>query len=216
VGETLIGGLYAAGVAAYYGPGPSPQSLCIVGGYRAGENAAKWAKEAEFAKNISDQTVKLKEAAFLPLQRKKGVSPDQIYYSVNKLVTPWEASLFKHERRIKDVLSKIRQIAKDDLPRIRADDVHELVKAAEARNFVLLMELYNIAALERKESRTVHFREEYPYTDDREWRKLIVLRSDGKGGVKVDIEPVSLGCSAIMPESLTKKPVPVSYKMEGR
>jgi succinate dehydrogenase/fumarate reductase flavoprotein subunit len=216
IGETLIGGLYAAGVAAYYGPGPGPQSLCIVGGYRAGENAAKWAKEAEWANHIPDQVGTLQEVIFSPLQSEKGMSPGQLYYSINELVTPWGASLFKHERRIVDVLSKIRQIAKDDLPRIMAKDNHELVKAAEARNFILLMELYNIAALERKESRMAHFREDYPYTDDRDWRKWILLKSDGTGGVKVNIEPVSLGCSAIMPERLTKKPVPAAYKMEGR
>ena len=213
IGETKIAGLYAAGVAAYYGPGPGPQSLCIVGGYRAGEAAAKWAKEADQPKNNLDQIRKLKETVFPALERKKGVSPEEIYYSVNKLVTPWGASLFKHEKRIKNVLYKIREIAKNDLPKIKANDIHGLVKAHEAKNFVLLMELYNMAALERKESRMAHFREDYPYIDDRDWRKWIFLQTDGKGGIKVNIEPVSLGCSAIMPASLTRKPAPVAYKL---
>ena len=80
---------------------------------------------------------------------------------------------------------------------MKAVDIHGLVKATEARNFVLLMELYNVAALERKESRIIHYREDYPYTDDRDWRKWILVRTDGKGGVRVKIEQVTLGCSAI-------------------
>jgi succinate dehydrogenase/fumarate reductase flavoprotein subunit len=214
LGETVIGGLYAAGVAAYYGGGPSPQALCAVGGYRAGETAARWALEMALDENISDQVVALKEVVFAPIQRKEGISPSRVYDAINALVTPWEASLFKHEKRLLDVLAKIRRIAGEDLPRVKADDIHDLVKAAEARNFVLLMELYNIAALERKESRMVHYREDYPYTDDRYWRKWILLKNDGKGGVQVNLEPVPLGCSAIVPDSLARKPAPVAYKVE--
>ena len=214
IGETVVGGLHAAGAAAYYGGGPSPQTLGAVGGYRAGEHAARWAREMEFPGTILSQAESLKESLFLPLKRKNGVQPDQIYDSVNRLVTPWEASLFKNERRIREVIARIRQIAKDDLPRVMATDVHELVKAAESRNFVLLMELYNVAALERKESRMVHYREDYPYTDDRDWRKWILLKNGADGAVRVSVEPVPLGCSAILPDRLTRKPAPVSYRVD--
>ncbi len=93
--------------------------------------------------------------------------------------------MFKNERRLCDVIARIRQITRDDLPRLMAADVHELVKAAESRNFVLLMELYNVAALERKESRMAHYREDYPYTDDRNWRKWILLKNGVDGADSV-------------------------------
>ena len=111
-------------------------------------------------------------------------------------------------------MAGIKAIADEELPRVKAEDVHQLVKAAEARNYVLLMEVYNVAARERKESRMVHYREDYPFTDDEDWRKLVLLGSDGKGNINVRIEPVSLGCSAILPDHLMKKPVPVAFKME--
>jgi succinate dehydrogenase/fumarate reductase flavoprotein subunit len=213
-GETIIGGLYAAGAAAFYGGGPSPQTLGAVGGYRAGTHAARWSREMEISDAILPQAESLQEALFLPLNRRDGVRPDQIYDSVNRLVIPWEASLFKNEKRLRDVIARIRQIAGDHLPRVMATDVHELVKAAESRNFVLLMELYNVAALERKESRMVHYREDYPYTDDRDWRKWILLKNGADGAVRVSVEPVPLGCSAIMPDRLTRKPAPVSYRVD--
>ena len=213
-GETIIGGLYAAGAAAFYGGGPSPQTLGAVGGYRAGTHAARWSREMEFSDAILPQAESLQEALFLPLNRKDGVRPDQIYESVNRLVTPWEASLFKNERRLCDGIARIRQIARDNLPGLMAADVHELVKAAECRNFVLLMELCNVAALERKESRMAHYREDYPYTDDRDWRKWILLKNGADGAVRVSVEPVPLGCSAILPDRLTRKPAPVSYRVD--
>ncbi len=214
VGGSTIGGLYAAGAAVMYGKGPLPQALSAVGGYRAGESAASWARDTEFADIYRGQAESLKQAVFSPLQRKEGISPGKIYYSVNKVVTPWGASLFKHEKRIRDVLAAIRQIARDDLPRMKAEDIHELVKATEATNFVLMMELVNIAALERKESRMVHYREDYPYTDNRDWLKWILLKNDGKDGVQLKIEPVPLGCHAIMPDSLSRKPSPIQFKMD--
>lgn len=213
LGETGVDGLYAAGSAAFYGGGPSPQSLGAVGGYRAGEHAARWSKEMKGSDPTAEAET-LREILFSPLRRKQGVSPDEIYDSVNRLVTPWQASLFKHEKRIGEVLGEIRRIAREDLPRIKAGDIHELVKAAEARNFVLLMELYNTAALERKESRMIHFREDYAFTDDRKWRKWILLKNGGRGSVQVNIEPVSLGCSAIVPDELARKPAPVQYQCE--
>ncbi len=214
LGGSTIGGLYAAGAACMYGKGPLPQGLSAVGGYRAGENAARWARDTESADIYREQAESLKQAVFSPLQRKNGIAPEQVYYSVNKVVIPWEASLFKQEKRIKEVLAEIRRIARDDLPKMKANDIHELVKATEATNFVMLMELVNIAALERKESRTGHYREDYPYQDDRDWLKWILLKNDGKGGVQLKIEPVPLGCYAIMPDSLSRKPSPVQFKMD--
>ena len=193
------------------GGDPVRQTLGAVGGYRAGEHAAKWAREVALTGHFSSQAESLKAAIFLPLHREKGISPDEIYYSLNRLVTGWEASLFKNGRRMNEVLAEIRRISREDLPRIKAGDIHELIKAAEARNFVLLMELYNLAALERKESRMIHYREEYPYTDDRDWRKWILLKNGGAGLIQVAIEPVPLGCCAIVPDRLTRKPAPVSY-----
>jgi fumarate reductase (CoM/CoB) subunit A len=214
-GETMVGGLHAAGSAAYYGGGPSPQALSIVGGHRAGMSAAQWASEVGSVNIISEQVNLLKDAFYLPLERNEGVSPEQVYDAINRLVTPWDASIFKHERRIQKVLTELRKIEKDMLPKVKATDIHELVKAAEARNYILLMQLYNTAALERKESRMVHYREDYPYTDDQDWRKLVLLGNDGKGGIRVKMEPVSLGCSAIQPDRLTRKPVPVAHIMEN-
>lgn len=212
---STIGGLYAAGAASMYGKGPLPQLQSAVGGYRAGENAAKWSRDGQAPKIQWEQVARLKKDIFAPLKRKSGLLPGEIYFSVNKIVSPWEASLFKHEKRINQVLADIRRIAKKDLPRIKVDDIHELVKANEAKNFVQLMELIFIASLERKESRLGHYREDYPYMDNRNWLKWILLKNGDKEGIRIKIEPVPLGCRAILPESLSQVPSPIRVKLDN-
>ncbi len=214
LGESTIKGLYVSGASSLCGEGVNPQGLCAVGGYRAGENAAKWARDADPADICWDQVEGLKQASLSPLQRKDGITPDQIYYSVNKVMTSPGVGLFRHEKRLIEALKEIRRIASEDLPRMKADDIHELVKANEAKNFTLLMELVNMSALERKESRGAHYREEYPYRDDRDWRKWILLKSDGKGGAEVKIEPVPLGSYAIAPDRFSRLPSPIQFAME--
>jgi len=69
IGETIVGGLYAAG-SAFYGGGPSPQALGQ-SGLPAGEHAAQWSRGLEFSSTISAQAESLKESLFSPLQRKR-------------------------------------------------------------------------------------------------------------------------------------------------
>jgi len=214
LGESTVTGLYAAGAACMnFGGGVLTQASSAVGGYRAGENAARQAGNTRLGDICQEQVQRLRESTFSPLQRKDGVTPGQLYYSVNRVITAVGASLFKHEERIKNALREIRRIANEDLPRVKADDIHQLVKANEAKSFTLLMELYNISSLERKESRGVHYREDYPYTDNLDWRKWILLKNSGQGVVRLKIEPVPLGCHAIEPEVLSKAPSPVPYRM---
>jgi len=185
-----------------------------VGGYRAGEDAAKWSRDTEHFPIVEAQVDELGNMLTAPLSRKEGVSASDIYYMVNSLVVPWSNSVYKNGRRLEKALEELKVIESEKLPAVAAKDAHNLLKAAEARNFVLLMTLYNRAALERKESRMVHFREEYPCQDNQGWMKLVLLGPDGKGGVNVRKQNVNLGHAAIMPDKFEKKPAFVVYSME--
>jgi len=214
-GATRVSGLFAAGSAAYYGGGPSPQSFAITGGYRAGEVAARLAGDSGELTIDMDQVERLHEILTAPMARDSGVTPSDIYYLVNKTVVPWSNCNFKHESRIEKAISDIKEVETEKLPQVSANgDVHELIKAAEARNFTLLMGLYNRASLERKECRMIHFREDYPYQDDVNWMKLVLLGTDDGCEVRARTHSVNWGRSAIIPEKLTKKPALVPYSME--
>jgi len=214
-GATKVTGLFAAGSAAYYGGGPSPQSFAITGGYRAGEFAAKLARDSEKPQINKEQVENVRCHLMAPMTREKGITPDEIYNVINKIVVPWSNSIFKHGSRLEKAISEIRDVEAEMLTRVTADgDVHELVKAAESRNFALLMGLYNRAALERKESRMVHFREEFPFQDDVNWTKLVLVGSGDNGSVYARTQSVNWGRTAIVPEKFTKTPAFVPYSME--
>ncbi|MDP2644657.1 MAG: FAD-binding protein [Desulfobacterales bacterium] len=185
-GETSIAGLYAAGCAAhnratYVSGAGQGQAFNFFSGYRAGQKGGRTASEAGNTKIDPDQARALKKQMYLPLTRSTGPSPRSIYLSANKATVPAERSFFKHELRIKPTLADLQRIREEDLPAVRAADIHELVRANEARNTLLLLEAIFRSSLERKESRLTHFREEFPYRDDVNWLKWVVIRKDAAG-----------------------------------
>ncbi|MEE8450226.1 MAG: hypothetical protein V3S39_11405 [Thermodesulfobacteriota bacterium] len=48
------------------------------------------------------------------------------------------------------MLDEVRSVREEDLPRVYAEDLHELVKVNEARNFLDILAPIFLAALERK------------------------------------------------------------------
>ncbi|MFC1962456.1 hypothetical protein ACFLWB_00400 [Chloroflexota bacterium] len=91
-----------------------------------------------------------------------------------------------------------------------ARDVHELVKANEARSYACLTEVIYHCALKRKESRLGHYREEYPYRNDIEWLKWIIARRD-RDGLVLRFEPVPIEQYPIQPEKRAHIPPPVKF-----
>jgi succinate dehydrogenase/fumarate reductase flavoprotein subunit len=212
-GESSVPGFYAAGVAAHLAGLHSfsvliAQPNAFVSGYRAGEGAAKYAQSAGEVETKGDQVEWLLHDTFAPLGREGGPTPDQIYYTLNKAIVPFEASLIKHEQRIKATLAEISRVQYEELPRVAAKDTHALVKASEAKNFAHLAEATFRAALERKESRLCHLREDFPYRDDVNWLKWVVVRRDKKG-ISTSFEPVPVEEYPIKLEERLTIPVPI-------
>ena len=108
----------------------------------------------------------------------RGLRPIDVYTRIDrKLVRP-EYSIFKDEERVNEMLDEVRSVREEDLPRVYAEDLYELVKVNEARNFLDILAPIFLAALERKESRLAHYRTEYPYRDDIEWLRWVVIKKE--------------------------------------
>ncbi|MEE8450171.1 MAG: FAD-binding protein [Thermodesulfobacteriota bacterium] len=212
-GESTIPGLLAGGVAAHFlgwseGLSGSMLALCNVFGYRAGERAAKIVGEAGPVKIDQGQVERLKDVLLAPAKRGKGLAPMDIYHRLNKTLIQPEFCLFRSESGVSNALGEIRRCMAEDMPRVFARDAHELIKANEARNFLEVLVPTSIAALERKESRLSHYRVEYPYRDDKEWLKWVMVRKDN-GGIKVRFQPVPVESNRIKPPSRERIPAPV-------
>lgn len=176
-------------------------------GYVAGENAAKYALDTKKDEVSLDQYENLKKAARSFMENKEGAKPRDIFVKLDKISGPPQFSMFKRGDRIIKVLSEISKI-KEEIPGVQASDSHEMVKANELRNYSLCAELIFRAALERKESRQFHYREEYPYRDDKEWLKLILFKRV-KEGIALHYQPIPVEKWSIKPERWEKISHPV-------
>lgn len=212
-GSASIPGLYGAGSSAHEGVNYSDssglaQAMCYVGGYRAGESAAKFALNSGKTMINADQVKLLKEEMLSPLGRKNGPNPEDIYLAANLATVPAQFSFFKHERRIKTVLAEMERIQKEMIPNVRANDVHQLVKANECKNSVQVLEVHHQCALERKETRFTHYREDYPYRDDVNWMKWIIVKKNKKG-MTIRFDPIPIDDYPIKLAERKKIPSPL-------
>lgn len=216
-GETNLRGLFAAGNVSKVPQGVAnwgsiPQAYALVSGYRAAESAAGFAAISRNGEINSQQVEALAGKAMAPFERKSGVRPEDIFYAINKITNPARNFFFKNETRIKRTLEELRKLQKE-LPRLYARDAHELVKANEARNTLLLAKLVYLSALKRHESRGAHYREEYPYRDDRNWLKWIIVQRNSRG-TAVKAVPVPLDRYPLKPKSLEVVSHPVQFKFQ--
>jgi len=60
----------------------------------------------------------------------------------------------------------------------QAESTHELRLAHDTKNMVLNAEMKLRASLFRTESRGTHFREDYPFRDDKSWMAWVLIRNE--------------------------------------
>jgi succinate dehydrogenase/fumarate reductase flavoprotein subunit len=220
--EASIPGLFASGVVArnaphgIYSVGGVNLAFCNVSGYRAGENGAKFAIESEFMHPLQSHVNKLKMEINKPTTVQSDLRSDQIFDMIRELTIPAEFSLLKNRSRIRKVLSQIRHIKINLFPKISASDPHELVKVNELRNYLSCVELIYSMSLERTESRECHYREEYPYRDDKNWLKLIVVEASDTKGISHHLESVPLDEYRYKPDKMDKIPYPIDMPKRDR
>ena len=101
-----------------------------------------------------------------------------------------------------DEIVKVRRLAR----KATAANPHELVRVHEMRNHALTAELVFRASLVRKESRGYNLREDYPYRDDVNWLKRVIVSRQDKGTVAVRLEAVPLYRYPVKPEGLERIP----------
>ena len=185
-GKTTLDGLYAAGGASsnsWSGGGGGQGGLGVqsaaVTGFVAGENAAKYALdnrrlEIDFtqAKNVLDRVL-------APMGRKGAADAADVAYRIHEAVVPMKYNRQREAGRMKEALG-IVQDARNKLGRVGAGDFHDLARYHSAESMVMAAEFTYQAALMRKESRSGHFREDFPKRDDKNWFKWIVIeQKDG-------------------------------------
>ena len=94
---------------------------------------------------------------------------------------PYYIMYVKHGDRMQAALTLVEFYRDHLVPKLLANDPHELRLAHETRNMVLNAEMRLRASLMRKESRGCHYREDYPRRDDENWLAWVLLKEqDGE------------------------------------
>ncbi|MBW1911669.1 MAG: FAD-binding protein [Deltaproteobacteria bacterium] len=162
----------------------------VTGGYKAGKSAAIEAlsiKNAACApKSISSEEI---ERFMAPLHRTTGYPYRQIEDTVRKIMAEHIGPM-RTENGIKTGLDKLNKIEKY-IDEMKADNLHELMRAHETRSILSVGKVMATAALYRTESRNrpYHHRLDFPDTDNTNWCGLVVVKKKGND-FSCSFEPV--------------------------
>jgi succinate dehydrogenase/fumarate reductase flavoprotein subunit len=187
--ETSVEGLYAAGECTLGTFGAnrvfSAITEMLVHGADAGEHAAEFAKTVgASAKPYPESLEAMEERVLLPLNLEDGVKPAQLRRRVQQMAHSHLGPI-RNEKELTAFIHFLEKVRTDELPHLQTTSKtrvynKEWLDAIELENIVFLLEAAARSALFRTESRGVHFREDYPHTDNENW--LLESRAAFKNG----------------------------------
>ncbi|MDO8672906.1 MAG: FAD-binding protein [Dehalococcoidia bacterium] len=185
--KSTIDGLYACGDAwastlngAGMGFGGLNLALCCVSGYRAGQNAAEWARAVEPAPAPAKLVEEKLRDIGHPLEKGTGRQPAGLILKLQQVLIPYEVLILRHGTRLASALEQVR-LLNDEASGLSPKDPHELVKLFELKNMIMVAEMILNCAISRTESRGLHYRDDYPARDDESWLNWVVLSKKGDG-----------------------------------
>jgi succinate dehydrogenase / fumarate reductase flavoprotein subunit len=198
--QTVFPGLYSAGecacVSVHGGNRLGTNSLLdlVVFGKHAGLRAAEYSRGAGF-ENLPEDPQAEARAQFAVLKHPEGKENVYDISTEMKKVMFDLVGIYRNEKDMLAAIEKVHEL-KERYKRIKLTDTGkifntELINAWELGNMLELAEVIAVSALNRKESRGGHSREDYPNRDDKEWLKhtLITLQDNE---FKIGYKPVSI------------------------
>jgi succinate dehydrogenase / fumarate reductase flavoprotein subunit len=196
---STVPGLFAAGEcgAGLHGAnrlGGNSLSDLLVFGKRAGEYAARFALEAtpgHLSEPAVEEAMRRAVAPFENGSRGSGESPYQLQHELQELMQR-EVGIVRNEPEMRHALGVIEEL-KERAQRVRIDGNRMYNPgwhtAIDLHNLLTVSEAVCRAALERRESRGAHFREDHPNKSDEFGSVNVVLRASADG-MRVSREPI--------------------------
>lgn len=179
-GSTEVEGLYICGRCrsidyAYMG-GFGLSSTAITGHITGGAAADYLAAAGEPAALDEAEVERLRGELAAPVG-KGDRTPKEVLVQIQTLMSHYDICLLKSEESLTAAQKELERLWTEELPRMKADDPHELLKYKEVEGIFRLTELYLQASLARKESRGAHFRTDYPKPDNQKFLGWLVQRN---------------------------------------
>jgi len=183
-----VPGLFAAGecAAGLHGAnrlGGNSLSDLLVFGKRAGEHAAAFAKQHPLGQGNTDQVEAAARQALEPFDRPSDESPFLIQRDLQEMMQDL-VGIVRREEELKKALAELEKLE----GRTRSAGVtgHREYNpgwhtALDLSNMLAISKAITLAAIERKESRGAHFRDDFPNLDSAAGNFNLVVRR-GSGG----------------------------------
>jgi succinate dehydrogenase/fumarate reductase flavoprotein subunit len=173
------------------------QSAAVTG-FVAGENAARFALDNRRLDLDFSAAKQILERVWAPMQHQGKLNAAEVISRVHDAVVPMKYNRQREAGRMKEALGIVED-ARNKLNRVGAADFHELARYHSAESMVMAAEFTYQAALMRQESRSGHFREDFPRRDDTNWFKWITIQQQD-GVPRLSTLPVPLEKFKLKPQ----------------
>jgi succinate dehydrogenase / fumarate reductase, flavoprotein subunit len=192
-----IPGLFAAGecAAGINGAnrlGGNSLSDLLVFGKRAGEFAARYARDHSFGRIDTDKIDNVAKEALAPFERGGGENPYEIQKDLQELMQD-NVGIVRTESEMQHALSQLQEL-KQRANRTGVTGHREFNPgwhtALDLKNLLTVSEAISRAAIERKESRGAQFREDYPNKEERFAKVNTIVAKAGDGSMQIRLEPL--------------------------
>jgi len=194
---SCVPGLFAAGevAAGLHGAnrlGGNSLSDLIVFGKRAGEYAAKYAKENRGGQIDEAEVKSVAREALAPFERSADEGPYKVQYELQDMMQDL-VGIVRVEDEMQRALGEIEKL-KARAQKVGVAGNREYNPgwhtALDLDNLMVVSEAVTRSAIERKESRGGHFRDDYPNKDPAYSTFNIILRKGPDGEMQVSRQPL--------------------------
>ena len=192
-----VPGLFAAGEcgAGLHGAnrlGGNSLSDLLVFGKRAGQYAAHYAKENTLGAINLDEVAAAEKQALVPFEHDSSEGPYAVQHALQDMMQDL-VGIVRQEKEMLQALERIQEF-KERAERVGVSGNREYNPgwhtAIDLNNLLTVSEMVTRAALERKESRGAHFRDDFPAKDDKFGSFNILVRKGHRGEMQILREPI--------------------------
>jgi fumarate reductase (CoM/CoB) subunit A len=203
--ESGVSGLFASGESSTGMHGSNRLSgnaiaSCMVLGARSGKSAANFAGAHDIA-NISQSEVSDELKRINTFRGDGGLDPYDIEREIKNLA--WKsAGVVRNEAGLLSGVASFETIRREKMPLVKGKDQRSWIKALECANLAWVGEMVTRSALERRESRGQHYRDDYPAKEEGVPKWIRVSKSGDN--VHCKAETIPFGAGDLMPEVKTR------------
>jgi len=195
---TEVPGLFAAGecAAGLHGAnrlGGNSLSDLLVFGKRAGQYAAEFAKKQSLGAVDAAQLNGIEKWSLEPFSRDPAHNPYAVQHELQGMMQDL-VGIVRQESEMRQALESIKKLkAEADVAGIAGHREFNAGwhTALDLQNLLTVSQIVTLAALDRKESRGGHFRDDYPNKDPEYGQFNIVAKRAADGGVALTRMPIA-------------------------